>query len=296
VWIVTLVWFGVLACGRSGDGIDKRLVLATIRPYALIAAEIAGARLRVETLLPVSASPHTWSPRPSDVQRISRAGLIIANGLGLEEKLGRFFHDQSARTILAADILGTPGREEKHAEGHEDDGHGHGRNTDPHLWTDPVLMVRFAGVLAKRFGQHDPEGRDLFANNLISFSNRVMALDARIRDEAAGYARRAVVTFHDAFPRLFARYGITRVAALMATPGKEPSAAELAGLGRKIRDAGVRALYREPQMDPRSVNILAKEYGLPVYSVDPIGQDPGVTNYAALIRYNWEMFAKGFAR
>lgn len=284
----------LLSCGRADGEIDTKLVLATIRPYALIASEIAGGRLRVETLLPVSASPHTWSPRPSDVKRISRAGIIIANGMGLEEKLGSLFREHAARTVTAEAVLGAEaGPIAEHV--HDGEGEAHG-TSDPHLWTDPVLMLRFAAGLAVRFEQHDPAGGSLFRKNLAAFSNSIAALDAYIRAEAGTYSNKAVVTFHDAFPRFFSRYGIHRVAAFMPTPGREPSAAALAGLGKKIRAAHVRALYREPQMDPKSVQVLAKEYDLPVYVVDPIGSDPGITNYTGLLRYNWRMLAQGFSR
>lgn len=288
------------ACSQGAIKLDQKLVLATIRPYGLIAKEISGSRLRVETLLPVSASPHTWSPRPSDVQRISQAALIVANGMGLELKLGSLFKDHALRTIFASDLVHdqeTAAGELDHAKASEtkDDKHQHGAK-DPHLWTDPLLMVQFADVLAKRFEIHDPAGGSVFKKNFISFSNHIMNLDREFREKAAGYSKKAVVTFHDAFPRFFMRYGIERVAVLMATPGREPSVRELAELGKIIQAAGVRALYNEPQMDTKSVRVLAKEYNLPMLTLDPLGVDATITNYEALLRYNWGMLVQGFVR
>lgn len=296
-----LTSLALLSCDSASGRIDTKLVLATIRPYALIASQIAADRFRVETLLPVSASPHSWSPRPSDIKRISQAGIIIANGMGLEEKLGTFFRDHAARIITAEVVLGAeaglPDEHDDTEQGHADEeqGHTHG-GQDPHLWTDPILMLRFAAGLAASFEKHDPAGGPFFRKNLAAFSNSVIDLDRDIRTAAGTYTWKTVIAFHDAFPRFFSRYGIHCIASLMPTPGREPSAATLAGLGEKIRTAHVRALYCEPQMDPKSIHVLAKEYGLPVYVVDPIGSDPGITNYAALLRYNWNIFTQGFVR
>jgi len=157
-----------------------------------------------------------------------------------------------------------------------------------------VLMVRFAGLLADRFAALDPAGRDVYRANFLGFSNRMHVLDRDLERESRRYRTRAVVTFHDAFSRFCARYGVERVAVLLASPGREPSVGELVGIGKKIRDRKVKALYTEPQLDGKSARVLAGEYGLPVYVLDPLGLTESVTNYESLIRYNWSQLVRGF--
>jgi len=272
----------LLSCVADGKH-DEGLVIATIRPYALIAGEIAGDRLRVETLLPASASAHTWSPRPSDLARLAKAGLVIANGLNLEAQFDSFLDRLGGRVVRAADVLGrSPEWRVPYA--------------DPHLWVDPALMIRFAGMLAERFALLDSRGADAYLRNYAQFSNELQAMDAGIREDAGRYSRRSLITFHDAFMRFFDRYGITRAAAITPVPGRDPSAARLAELGDLIRREGVRAIYIEPQLDPKGAQLLAKEYDLPIYVLDPLAADLNITRYSAFLMRNWEEMQKGFAR
>jgi len=284
----------LIGCAPASEKPDPRLVMATIRPYALIAAEIAGGRLRVETLLPPSASPHTWSPSPGELRRAAAAGLIIANGLGLEAKLSSFLERYRERTILAASVL-EPGGEGilPNGRGHRHDGES---GADPHLWADPSLMISFAGLLAERFAMLDPEGADEFKENSAKFSNELKHLDEGIREEAEGYRSCSIITFHDAFIRFFDRYGVTRIAVIMPVPGSEPSASRLMELGALIREHSVRALYGEPQFNTKGIRLLAGEYGLPVYMLAPLGEDAGITNYSSFLSFNWGEIKKGFAR
>ena len=292
--ILFYCFFSVCAgCTPTAEKIDHGLVLATVRPYALIATEIAAPRLRVETLLPPQSSPYTWSPRPEELERAAKAGLIIANGLGLEARLGSFLDRFVARTLYVASLLGF-----------EEDFRRDNNLTydialsarppvaarDPHFWTDPLLMIHFADVLAEHFSALDPEGAAVYAANYERFANRIAALDRRIREQAGMYRRRSLITFHDAFMRFFDRYGIERIASAM------PAAERFTELGGLIRVHRIPALYSEPRLDPGSVHILAAEYDLPVYMLDSLGTHESVTDYASFLLFNWEQFQKGFVR
>ena len=290
----------VTGCTADAEKIDHGLVITTIRPYALIADEIAGARLRVETLLPPQISPHTWSPRPGELERVAKAGLIIANGFGLETRLGSFLDRFAARTLYVSSLLGfeevrsAPEFRRHDTEGDHD---AHPVDAgDPHFWTDPSLMIRLADIIAEHFTILDPRGEAVYQANYVQFTNKVHIVDRRIREQVGKYRRRSLITFHDAFMRFFARYGIERIAAIMPLPGREPSAAGLAELGGMIRARGVQALYSEPQLDPKSAEILASEYNLRMYILDPLGAHEGITNYTSLLLFNWEQLQKGFSR
>lgn len=55
-------------------------VVTSIRPLGFIAAAIADGVLPTEVLLPDGASPHDYALRPSDVQRLRSAELVIWSG------------------------------------------------------------------------------------------------------------------------------------------------------------------------------------------------------------------------
>jgi ABC-type Zn uptake system ZnuABC Zn-binding protein ZnuA len=91
------------------------------------------------------------------------------------------------------------------------------------------------------------------------------ALDGRLRRRIAAVppAQRLMVTDHDAFGYLAARYGIRVVGTLVPSlsSAAEPSARELTRLAATIRREGVRTIFTERSVDPRLARAVAAETG-----------------------------------
>ena len=64
---------------------DQRpTVLTTFTVLADLAANVAGERLQVRSIVKAGAEIHGYQPTPSDIEQAAGAALIIENGLGLE--------------------------------------------------------------------------------------------------------------------------------------------------------------------------------------------------------------------
>src|SRR5512145_1045214 len=73
------------ACGSAPSGGDGALnVLASTTFLADIAQNVAGNRVKVESLLPIGADPHSYQAAPSDVAKIAESKVLILNGLEYE--------------------------------------------------------------------------------------------------------------------------------------------------------------------------------------------------------------------
>ena len=81
----------VLVAGCSSDGgseaaDDGRLqVVATVSPITNIVQNVAGDHASVTGIVPEGTNSHTFEPAPSDAALLSKADLIIVNGLHLEQ-------------------------------------------------------------------------------------------------------------------------------------------------------------------------------------------------------------------
>ncbi|MFM7102598.1 MAG: metal ABC transporter substrate-binding protein, partial [Verrucomicrobiota bacterium] len=78
-------------------------VLTTIPPLHSWTAQVAGDLAEVENLLPGNVGPHEFQFRPRDLEKLRRADLIIANGLGLEAWLEKAIHNnarQAAQRVV----------------------------------------------------------------------------------------------------------------------------------------------------------------------------------------------------
>ena len=84
----------MLASCRSRDqdvSADSRpQVLTTFTVLADLARNVAGDRLQVASIVKPGAEIHGYKPTPSDIERASKADLIVENGLELELWAQRF--------------------------------------------------------------------------------------------------------------------------------------------------------------------------------------------------------------
>src|SRR5512144_816481 len=89
VILITLVIL-LAACGGtpvSNAGTTAPVILTSTTILTDITRNIAGDRLRVQSLLPLGADPHSYQPTPQDVAKVSESKLIILNGAGYEQFL-----------------------------------------------------------------------------------------------------------------------------------------------------------------------------------------------------------------
>ena len=73
---------------RAAD--SRPQVLTTFTVLADLARNVAGDRLQVASIVKPGAEIHGYQPTPSDIERASKADLIVENGLGLELWARRF--------------------------------------------------------------------------------------------------------------------------------------------------------------------------------------------------------------
>ena len=113
---------------------------------------------------------------------------------------------------------------------------------------------------------------------------KLAALDADLREGLASCERDQLVTSHDAFGYLAARYGMTQVGISGLTPEAEPSPADLAEVTRFVEEHDVRTIYFETLVSPDIAEALASETGARTAVLDPIEGLTGIVGRRRLPR------------
>jgi ABC-type Zn2+ transport system substrate-binding protein/surface adhesin len=67
-------------------------------------------------------------------------------------------------------------------------------------------------------------------------------------------------------------------------PGSEPPARHLEALLAELRAPEPAALFSEPQFESQLATTLAREAGVVLHPIDPIGGGPGADSYELVIR------------
>jgi zinc/manganese transport system substrate-binding protein/manganese/iron transport system substrate-binding protein len=263
----------------SGGTEDPLRVVATTTVFADIVSSIGGDYVTVDSIVPAGAGPEDFEPRPEDVRRLAEAELVVSNGVGLDDFLDDAIQAAGTdpeRLVLGDEIPSIT------IDGEE----------NPHFWLDPSLVERFyVPAIRDTLVRLRPGATVAITRQADGFAARLRELDGSSRRRLATIPqeRRKLVTFHDAFPYFAAHYDFDQVGVILENPGQEPSAAELAALVVKVREADVPAVFSEAQFDAKLARTLAEEAGVTevvtTLYTDTLGPPPA-DSYEGLMTWN----------
>ena len=284
----------LLASGCGSDGAagadGKVAVVATTTQAADFARSVGGDRVHVTQLLQPNSDPHDYEPRPSDVQAVARAKLVLTSGLGLDP-WARDMVDRSGGDPEVVDLgAAVPVKRDE------------GGDADPHWFQDPRNARAAVERIRDALTAADPAGRDAYRRAARAYLARLDALDKGIARCLAAVppGDRKLVTDHDAFGYFADRYDIRVVGAVIpsTTTQAQPSAGDTADLARTIEREDVKAIFPEESLNPKLAEALADQTGVTAeYELygDTLGPkgSPGAT-YLGMQRANADAMARGF--
>lgn len=250
--------FALTGCATGADSTDSTAALDVVATTPVVAdfvRNVGGDRVHVDQILKPGVDPHDYEPSPADVQAIADADLVVKNGVGLEHWLDD--------TVTAAGFGGPVVDTSRGVAVRAGDG-----AADPHIWHDPRNATIMVGDIATALAAKDPAGAATYQANAAAYQAKLAALDERDRAEIASIpdGQRKLVTNHDAFGYYCARYGITFVGSIIPSfdSAAELSGHQLSDLVARIRSTGVRAVFSEASLPPRTAETVASEAGVRV--------------------------------
>jgi ABC-type Zn uptake system ZnuABC Zn-binding protein ZnuA len=271
---------------------DRLNVVATTTVLADLVSHVGGNNVNVSSLVPRGGEVHTFDPAPADAQRLANADLVVMNGLGLDDWLARLAIN-AGRPNLPILRLGE-GLTDVDYIANDDATEG---QINPHLWLDVTYAQEYVDRIRLQLIQQDPDHQADYDTNATDYQATLAELDDWIRAQLATIPadQRKLVAFHDAFPYYARAYGIDIVGVVVAAPGQDPSAGEVAALIDAIRSAQVKLILAEAQFPTRLVQQLAAETGARVESelyTDTLGDAP-VDTYVGMMRWDTERIVEG---
>jgi ABC-type Zn uptake system ZnuABC Zn-binding protein ZnuA len=306
------------ACGAPPRDLSggRPVAVATIAPLGDLVRSVAGPGWTVRTVIPPGTSPHVFEPEPSDLRKLVDARVVFVAGAGYDDWMRRALAAcaSGARVHDAAGTIGVgPGKgEEAHegdgeaghadeadghgheAEAHGHEGHAHGvLGEDPHWWLSPVLAAEALPPIAETLAVADPARAGEDRLRARETAESYLALDREIAATLAPLRGKRFVSAHRAWIYFADRYGLVEAASIEPVPGREPSPRALKALVEEGRRGGLGRLFTEPQFPPAAARVVAREAGLELTLVDPIGGVPGRLTYPELMRFNAEAFSRG---
>ncbi len=264
--------------------------LVTIPPLSMLLAPVVGSIGRVLTLLPAGASPATYEPRPSDARRALKAMAFfyVADDVdGWAAKLQSSYKIEMLPLVPRSKL-----HPWKFAGARKAGAALRLSDYNPHFWMDPLVVKAMLPSLVDRLCSVDAEHCTGYHTNAAKFAGRLDKLNLELTQILKPVKGRPVLLFHPSMVYMLDQYGLDYAGAIEPFPGKEPTPRHLQDIMALIKKLGVRAVFTEPQLNPRPAEVVAEAAKVKVYVLDPLGGVPGRESYAELLLYNAHELAK----
>ncbi|MGD1470051.1 zinc ABC transporter substrate-binding protein ZnuA [Vibrio harveyi] len=246
-------------------------VLTSIKPIQMITTELTEGVTAPDVLLQNNASPHDYALRPSDVQKVAAADLVIWYGHDLEPFLEKVVTDRGS-TLTLSQIPGLSLREFGSEHSHDHDGHDHGTH-DPHFWLGVETVQQVANAIAHKLAEVDPVHADTYANNLKKFEVKLNATDSEIKQQLAPVKDKGYFVFHDAYGYFEERYGLNQMGHFTVSPDRKPGAKTLIRIRKTLGTGDVACVFSEPQFTPAVIESVMRGSNVRSGVLDPLGSE-----------------------
>jgi len=258
---VAVVAIGLAGCASTGGaetsatpGDSVSVVASTTILGSVVGQIMECVGGQAQTLMPVGADPHDYSPSSADVAAMVNATLVITNRLELEEGLTSAL--ATAKEDGASVFEVGPELEPQPLAGTTD-------SPDPHVWMDVSRMATAATMIGDELATVTGDTNYATCGQAVGAALTVTDGEVRAILETVPESSRILVTDHEAFGCFADAYGYS-VAGVVIPGGStlsQPSSSDMAALADTVRTAGVKAIFANTSNPTALVDALAQEVG-----------------------------------
>ena len=250
----------LVGCGGKTAG-STLPVVASTNVYGDIARQIGGSRVSVTSVLSdPNADPHLFEPGTANGLAVSRARVVIQNGLDYDSFMSRLERSAPSdnRTVVTiGDVLGI-----------------HGQDANPHLWYDVPALPKVAAAIEQALAEADAAHASKYQSGLRRFIASLAPLQATVAKIRATHAG-APVAYTEPVPGYLIEAAGLRDFSLSSfthpiEEGSEPSASAVSAMTSLATQHRIKVLlYNNQAVSPitKRVNAAAKAAGVPVVGV-----------------------------
>ncbi|GAX07314.1 metal ABC transporter substrate-binding protein [Secundilactobacillus silagincola] len=168
--LLTLVLVAVMLVGCTSKATAPQHshqihVVASLDFYGETAKAVLGKKGTVTSIIDKpSMEPHEFEPTTKTAKQVSKADVIIYNGLGYDTWMNRLSADNTGTTKVNV----AQGIMNKHDGDNE------------HIWYDMKTMPKLANELANQFAKRQPQNKAYFKRNAQRYIRSLKPLDQKV--------------------------------------------------------------------------------------------------------------------
>jgi len=300
LFFLFLTIFGLVSCNsesKSDASIESSSddvisIVVTVGMIADMVSEIGADRVRVQQLINHGIDPHLYRPTRDDILKISKADLVLYNGLLLEGKMADVLSSvrYKNRAYAVSDYIS---REALLNDAEKKIG-----EFDPHLWMDVSLWSLLIDPIVKLLSMKDPEyTRDFQArgdNLKKSYDDLHKKGQELLR--SIPIEKRILISSHDAFQYFGRAYDIEVHGVQGVSTESEAGLQRINDIVRMILDRKIPAVFVESSVSSKSMEAIIEGVSAKRHEVinggvlytDALGPpDTLMGTYQGMMRHNF---------
>ncbi|WP_246543817.1 zinc ABC transporter substrate-binding protein ZnuA [Candidatus Profftia tarda] len=283
---------------HAGTNYAEAKVLTSIRPLGFIASAITDGVTQTDVLLPDGASPHNYALKPSDIERLHNADLVVWVGPTMESFLTKITQKIEDKNNLILSIL--PNINSLLIKSHQEccyeslpqknsikkykninnlvkthstslEKHNVCNNSqyNLHIWLSPAIAKNIAIAIHSKLLLQNPQKKNKLDLNLRKFEEQLEQTEKKIVIMLQPVLGKGYFVFHDAYGYFEKTFGLTPLGYFTVNPAIQPGAQRL----HQIRTQLVKpqAIFAEPQFRPAIISVVSQGKIVHQGTLDPLG-------------------------
>ena len=270
--IVSFYIFMIFFSISLWSGNKELNVFVSIEPQRFFVKEIAGDKVKVNTMLPEGSSPATYDPAPRQMALLSRANIFFRIGVPFENSLINKIKNNFKNLKVVDTRKGITLRIMQAAHSHNDLQKKESDNSkitrDPHIWLNPMLVKIQAENIKNALKELDPDNAEYYDLNCKKFQDKLDDLNNELKQALAPLKGRTFMVFHPAWGYFADAYGLKQMP--VEIEGKQPSARYLARIINKAKTNNINIIFAQPQFSSALANKIASSINGTVVFINPL--------------------------
>lgn len=264
---------------------EKIKVVSSASIFQDMAKNIGGDKITSKSIVPIGGDPHTYTPKPSDVELVSSADLILINGLTFEGWITELIENSGTKAKI---ILITEGVEPITSQKYHN-------ASDPHAWMDASNGVKYVYNISAGLASIDPDNALFYADNGVKYNAEIKKAHTYIKNQIATIPieQRILITSHDAFQYYGRAYDITLNAIMGISTESEAQSKDVQRVVNAIKEKKVPAVFIESTINPKMLQQIASDTGVKIGGelyADSIGdEDSEAPTYIKMLTHNTDV-------
>ena len=249
-------------------------VVVSIKPLHSIVSALMEGVSRPQLLLESSDSAHTFHLKPSQLNLLSNADLVITIGDGFEIGLKKTLRNiKIGSHVIVSEIDGLHRYYLRNSDTNEMGKSEKDEHTDKdlHLWLDIDNMKKTSQYINGQLIKIDPNNNDTYETNLIKIHSRLNKLKSELQQQLVPFRSERYAIFSDTLQYFEKSFHFQKAVIITPYHGARLSIHRTLEARNKMKDLKIKCLLYGPENTSKKVNVLSEDLPIKALRIDILG-------------------------